>query len=218
MTFTVLCVLVRGHVNFTPEYVVRLRSMARRLLPTHRFVCLTDQGARLPNDVETIAIPSPVSGVFGWWSKLHLFDPALPLSGRLVYFDLDVLLLHSLLDIVNYPAPFALVPDGAPAFKPRDGRQCVKRYNSSVMAWDHGTRPDLFTDWNTFVARRLWGDQDWIGERVSGAAVMPAAWFPRLSAIVDPPSWPNEARVLLCKKPKNVEARQRYTWFDKEWA
>jgi hypothetical protein len=217
MTLTVLCVLVRGHVPFAPEYVCRLQSMARRLLPAHRFVCLTDQRAALEPDVECVEIPSPPRGVFGWWSKLHLFNPALPLSGRLVYFDLDVLLIRSLLDIANFPAPFALAPDGAPAFRPRDGRYCVKRFNSSVMAWDHGTHPELFTEWNTFVAKRLWGDQDWIGERCPDAARMPAEWFPRLSALPDAPRWPAEARVVLCKKPKNAEALARWPWFDKEW-
>lgn len=218
MTLTVLCVFVRGHVPFSAEYVVRLQRMAARLLPAHRFVCLTDRPALLPRDVETVTIQAPPRGVFGWWAKVHLFDPALPVSGRLVYFDLDVLLVRSLLDIVNYPAPFALAPDGAPLFKPRDGRHCVKRYNSSVMAWDHGVHPELYKEWNTFVARRLWGDQDWIGERVKDAAVMPAEWFPRLSAVPDAPSWPAATRVVLCKKPKNEEAQRLYPWFDKEWA
>lgn len=216
MTFTVLCVWVRGHVPFTAEYVTRLRSMARRVLPPHRFVCLTDNVAILPGDIEVILIPTPPSHLKGWWAKVRLFDPGLPLSGRLLYLDLDVLLVGDLMPVVNFPGRLALAPDGAPTFRPRDGTQCVKRFNSSVMAWDYGAHPELFLEWNQYVAKRLWGDQDWIGERVPGASAMPGEWFPRLSAVVSPP-WPEAAKVILCKKPKNEEAAQRFPWFVEAW-
>jgi len=215
MTLTVLCVWVRGHVPFTAEYVTRLRSMARRALPHHRFVCLTDQSNKLPPDMETVEASAP-GHLKGWWSKVRLFDPGLPLYGRLLYLDLDVLLVGDMTHVVNYPARFALAPDGAPAFRPRDGTVCVKRFNSSVMVWDHGVHPELFKEWNQHVAHRLWGDQDWIGERAPEASPMPAEWFPRLSAAVSPP-WPSEAKVILCKKPKNAEAASKWPWFDKEW-
>lgn len=215
MSFTLACVLVRGHVAFTPEYVTRLHSMAKRKLPAHRFVCLTDQAADLPHDIETVEIKAP-RGVFGWWAKLHLFNPEWAMTQRILYLDLDVLIVGDLMPVVEFPAQFALAPDGAPLFKPRDGRRCVKKFNSSVMAFDAGTHPDLYTDWNTFVARRLWGDQDWIGERCHDAVAMPAWWFPRLSEVGEPP-WPIEAKVVLCKKPKNAEAIIKLPWFAEEW-
>ena len=216
MTLTVLCVWVQGHVPFSVDYVTRLRSMARRALPQHRFVCLTDRPSALPGDMDAIILPTPPVHLKGWWSKVRLFDPGLPLSGRLLYLDLDVLLVGDLSPVINFPGRLALAPDGAPAFRPHNGTVCVKRYNSSVMAWNYGAHPELFKEWNQHVAQRLWGDQDWIGERVPGASVMPAEWFPRLSAAVSPP-WPMEAKVILCKKPKNAEAAAKWPWFDKEW-
>lgn len=215
MKLTVACVFVKGHVPFTPQYVTRLKSMAQRLLPPHRFVCLTDQKESLPLDLE--CIPTyPTPGIFAWWSKLKLFDPNLPVEGRIIYFDLDVLLLGGLYELVEYPGDFCIAPDGSsPYWKPKDGRKVVKLYNSSVMVWDHGAYSELYTDWKPKEAARLWGDQDWIGEKVNVRA-MPLEWFPRLSQHTKGDMRP-EAKVLLCKKPKNALAASLYPWFAKRW-
>lgn len=213
---TVTCVFVRGHVPFTPEYVVRLRSMARRSLPPHRFVCLTDHFAWLPDDIETITVEPPPRE-FAWWTKVQLFNTALGFSGRMMYLDLDVLLVGDLSAVYAHPDSFVLAPDGAPAFRPRNrDLKVVKRFNSSVMAWDAGTHHELFADWTPAVAKRLWGDQDWIGERCPQATALPAEWFPRLSKCGAPP-WPEHAKVVLCKKPKNHDAVVQWPWFDQEW-
>jgi hypothetical protein len=208
-------VFARGHVPFTAQYVTRLKSMADRALPAHRFVCLTDRAAELPDSVETIKIPSVV-GAYAWWAKLQLFNPVLELSGRVLYLDLDVLLVGDMGPIIGYPSDFALAPDTA-SFQPRDGRQCVHRFNSSVMVWDHGCNHELYCDWKPEVTKRLWGDQDWIGAQRPGAASMPAEWFPRLSSLGSRQGWPKSAKVVLCKKPKNEQAVQVFPWFDEAW-
>jgi hypothetical protein len=213
MTLTVVCVWVKGHVPFTAEYVIRLRSMCARALPPHRFVCLTDR----PNEIAGVEylLVKPYPGIFAWWNKVKLFDPEWNFTGRMVYFDLDVLLLDNVADIPTYPARFALIPDGAPDFHPP--RLAVfKRFNSSVMVWNGGENTELFMDWTPAVANRLWGDQDWIGEQAPRDVVaLPANWFPRLS-VVHPP-WPASARVILCKKPKNAVAREIWPWFEEAW-
>lgn len=219
MSLTVLCVFVSGHVPFTSEYVTRLRSMAEKTLPRHRFVCLTNREKDLPGDIERIRVEHD-RGIFGWWSKINLFNKNLPVEGRLVYFDLDILLLGGLEQIIHYKSPFALAPDGAPHFFPRNGKACVKRFNSSVMVWDHGRHPEIYDKWNVKVADRLWGDQDWIGEQCPQADAMPKEWFPRLSELVvngSEPEMPHEAKVILCKKPKNADAMLKHPWFARMW-
>lgn len=212
---TVVCVWVRGHVPFTLEYVVRLRSMVRRhLAREHRFVCLTDRPQFMPEGIEGVVIPSP-KPLKGWWSKIHLFSPAVGLTGRVLYLDLDTLVVSSLDPILDYPAPFALAPD-AGTFRPKGELQVVKRFNSSVMAWDAGVNHRLFEAWTPAVAERLWGDQDWIGEQLPEAAAMPIWWFPRLSELDGKP--PSEAaKVVLAKKPKNDVAADLYPWFGQIW-
>jgi hypothetical protein len=45
---------------------------------------------------------------------------------------------------------------------------------------------------------------------------MPLAWFPRVSQIEDGPV-PADAKVVLCKKPKNVIAARRWPWVQEAW-
>lgn len=215
MELTVVCVLVKGHVGFTPEYVTRLWSMCSRVLPKHRFVCFTDNPGSLPSFIEKVKIPTP-RGIFAWWAKLELFNPVRDFNGRLLYLDLDVLLVGDVNKIVEFNSTFALVPDGAPGFKPAQGKKCVKKFNSSVMVWDAEHTPHhVFTEWNRAVADRLWGDQDWLGEQIPSADIMPLEWFPRLSAVGN--KWDSDAKVLLCKKPKNHIAAQQSKWFSEAW-
>jgi hypothetical protein len=211
---TVACVLVKGHVVYQTEYVTNLRAMvARHLQRPHRFVCLTDRPQWLSH-VETIQIPT-ASPLKGWWAKIRLFDQSLGLSGRVLYLDLDTLVVGSLDPIVDFPAPFALVPD-AGTFRAPAGLSVVKRFNSSVMVWDAGVNASLYDQWTPAVASRLWGDQDWIGEQMPYAAPMPLGWFPRLSELGGKPPT-NGARVVLAKKPKNVIAADLYPWFNQKW-
>lgn len=213
---TVACLFVQGEFPYTPEYVIRLAAMVRRWIDRpYRFVCLTDQPWLFP-DLETIVV-SRLPG-FAYWTKLELFNPARAWSGRVLYLDLDTLLVAPLSPILDMPAPFALIEDEPrPGQKTRDafGRQILRRFNSSVMVWDGGAATELFTSWEPAIANRLSGDQDWIGERCPNALALPRAWFPRISEVRPP--WPAEARVILVKKPKNAEAAQVWPWFSPLW-
>ena len=215
---TVACVWVQGHVPYPREYVTRLAAMvAQHLTRPYTFVCLTDQPAALPAGIVPVRIPSP-AGLKGWWSKLELFNPAhaLAIAGRVLYLDLDTLIVGPLEDLLDVPAPFALAPHGG-TFTGKDGLAVVPRFNSSVMVWDAGACDALYTAWRPAVAARLWGDQDWIGEVWSDAYAMSAPWFPRLSSIGAAGVIPPAARVILAKKPKNLEAAARWPWFASRW-
>lgn len=235
---TVLCLWVRGHVDYSAEYVVRLATMVHRFAKGPiRFVCVTDQPARLPAEMDKIVM-HPWVGPYAWWNKVRLFNPRLgfdstelpvgqtverPLTGRIVYYDLDTLLLRGAHEIASYPAAFALAPH-AGNFNPRS-HEVVQRFNSSVMAWNAGDQAHIFSGYGSHLPGRYWGDQDWIGTCCPDAAAMPTHWFPRLSEFgleehafrTAPPMWPKDAHVILCKKPKNHEALARYPWFDQAW-
>jgi len=215
---TVACVFVRGHVPYTPEYVVRLRAMVTKHLSLdHRFVCLTDRPSRLPADLTTLPIPGP-GALAGWWSKLHLFDREQPLGDRVLYLDLDSLVVASLDPIATYPAPLALVPHtGATSVGSRFGKRVIKKFNSSVVVYDRPATYALWDAWRPEIADALHGDQDFIGEQRPDAAVMPTEWFPRVSSIGAAGQIPAEARVILSKKPKNLECAALWPWFDAIW-
>lgn len=215
-SLTVCCVLVRGHVAYSAEYVERLRSMVARHLKTpHDFVCLTDwKRKHLPRGLEILPT-TPTGDVFAWWKKLELFGHPALRAGRNLYLDLDVLVVAGLEEIAGFDATLAMVPH-AGTFKGRNGRAVVERFNSSVMAWDGDSHDPLWTQWRPADAKRLWGDQDWIGERAPFAGVMPLEWFPRISELREHGPGP-AARVVLCKKPKNVEAAARWPWAREAW-
>ncbi len=241
---TVACVWVEGEFAYGPEYVSRLHAMcARWLEPPFQFVCLSDRPHLVPPPA--VAIPVEKLPGFAPWTKLELFNPARAWPGRVLYLDLDVLVVRPLAAVVDARARFAITHDPSPPARPRRvdtfGRAIVRKFNSSVMAWDGGTQTDLYTDWTPDVAARLSGDQDWIGERRRAdgeraytqtlrgrvpdprpvALALPRAWFPRLSELAwDAVGMPRlgPAVVVLAKVPKNAEAAARWPWVRETWA
>lgn len=119
MNLTVVCLWIKGAGEraYTVAYVERLRNMvARHLSIPHRFVCMTDTPNRLPAGIEGIPIKR-FRTLVPWWLKLKLFNDAMGWRGRLLYLDLDVLVVGSLDEIATFPRPFALLPDMAPNFR-----------------------------------------------------------------------------------------------------
>lgn len=212
---TVAAVWVKANVPYGPEYVTNLRAMvARHLTRPHRFVCLTDRPYLLPADMEVEPIVLP-AGIAGWWAKVLLFNPARKLGERVLYLDLDTLVVSSLDPVADYPADFALIPD-AGSFKPRTAHRVIKRFNSSVMVWSGAACSRLYTEFHGGIPQRLWGDQDHIAEQMPDAATMPLEWFPRLSELHGKPPAP-AAKVVLSKKPKNAEAAKQLPWVADVW-
>ena len=234
IVITICCVFVRGYVRdfreCGPRYVQSLASMVKRYMDRpYRFICLTDYEGRLyGSNLKTIRIPSaPGIGkrmspnypcgdkVFPWWQKLHCFNAAHEFSGRMLYLDLDTLIVAPLAPIIDYPSTFALVPH-AGDFNGRFRMRVVKKFNSSVMVWDAGVNDSLFSEWKPHVAIDLHGDQDWIGQQAPNADAMPLKWFPRISELgMDGPT--PDAKVVLMKNPKNTIASEWYSWVREAW-
>lgn len=212
---TFACVFVEGNVPYTAQYVLRLYSMLNKNTKgPASFVCLTDRPRLLPASYHTIRIGKP-NGVPGWWSKLELFNPRNALRGRVVYVDLDVLVVKSVDPVVEFNAPVAFIPHSGD-WQGRNGLAVVKRYNSSVMKFDNIEKHQhLYTKFEPGVTRKLWGDQDWIGQQMPDEAMMPIEWFPRLSELRKGPT--EEARIVLCKRPKNEVAAQQMGWVREAW-
>lgn len=220
---TVACLFVRGEYPYTPEYVTRLYAMVKRHLSRpFRFVCLTDHPWLFTAPVMPIEV-TRLAG-FAYWTKLELFNPTRDWSGRMLYLDLDTLIVADLDPIVDAPADFAITADPwTPRSKPRDkhGREIIRRFNSSVMVWEGGTQTHLYEDWRPSIAKQLSGDQDWIGLNDPEAYALPREWFPRLSECVSDKTgfvgWPGAAKVVLSKVPKNHIAAEQWPWFEQVW-
>jgi len=225
MLTTVAAVWVKGPVRYTADYVVRLERMVRRhLARPFRFVCLTDQPELLPDHIETIRITA-AQGVMphscGYWAKVELFKPGRFVAGaRVLFIDLDSLVVGPLEPILDAPAPFVTTEDvfiheRAHLDKDRYGHTLIRRFQGSVYCWDGGTHTDLYTAWSPSVAFRLSTDQDWLAERHPDALALPFAWFPRISR--EQPPWRPDAKIVFVKKPKPHDAIQKWPWFDEAW-
>lgn len=217
---TVACLLVRGEYPYTPEYVRRLHVMVRRHLSRpFRFVCLTDQPEAMPAGVEPIVVER-TPGCFALWTKLKVFDVARAWTGRVLYLDLDTLVVNALDPIVDFPARLALSEDAlvlerAHLDTDRYGRRLIRKFNGSVIVWQAGEHADLHDRCTLADTQRLSTDQDWIAEQATDAVGLPLAWFPRASR-TEPP-WSDDAKVVLAKKPKGFEAVAKWPWFDQAW-
>lgn len=190
---TVICVLRSGGC-YNGAYVHRLeQAVARHLSIPHDFVCLTDR----PVPCESIPMRHAFSGK---WSKVELFDPALPLSGRILYLDLDVVIQGNIDAIAETPGDFAICWSGRQ--KPHLRR--VPGYNSSIMVWDAGARPQIFNRFTPEVMDRLIGDQDWIGEVCPGERTIDDRLYQKHREGMEP-----IAPAVLCNRPKPHEMPAR---------
>lgn len=146
-------VCVKHGTMYGPEYVNRLFDMVRRNLPggNYRFTCFTDDATGI--DAETQIRPLP-EGLTGWWNKLYLFKAGLfPDGERVMFLDLDTLIVGQMDAIVGYSGPFATLRD----FWRPEG------LGPAVMLWKAGEHTAI---WDNFEAagRPLQGngDQTWL--------------------------------------------------------
>ncbi len=130
---TITCVNVG--TKFAPEYVHKLRNMARRHLTLpHEFVCFTDHPENYPG--ADFRVEKELSGHPGWWAKLGLFNSENGLKGRVLYLDLDVVIVRSI-DGLIAPGGFWILKDWL------DGG-----YNSSAILFDAGKHTNLYTQFS----------------------------------------------------------------------
>ena len=158
---TVACVW--WGTQYGPGYVTRLQSMVTRHLSIpHDFVCITPH-KKVPDRVIRMEPPTMAEG---WWQKVGLFSPDLfgP-SQRILYLDLDVIIINSLDEIASSSDMFCMIEN----FGPNKGHAA---HNSSVMLWTPTANTHrIFTQFSPDVMKELHGDQCWIW-RVMGDDVI----------------------------------------------
>lgn len=149
---TVVCLEYLNYLGLGRLYVETLRSMVFRHLKTaHRFVCLTDDPRRHPlMQAEAISLIAPERPE-GCWSKLQVFKPG-RFSGRVVYMDVDSLIVGSIDDLVQHKGAVHLAQWGWPR----------NVHAGGLWVWDAG---DLDHVWEKFcpdVPKRFANDQEWL--------------------------------------------------------
>ena len=155
-----VCCLKTG-TKYSSEYVNKLHSMVERNLTIpHEFVCITDD----PEGVNCRTIKYE-DDLPGWWGKLTFFKKRpYNLKGRLLFLDLDIVILNNIDDIATFPHEFGIIKDWH-----------YESYNSSVFVLDVGKRRKVWDKFNNRVMNRLHGDQDWITDHAK-AELFPNDW------------------------------------------
>jgi hypothetical protein len=153
----VVCCLKWG-TAYGPDYVNTLADMVRRNLSRqHRFVCFTDR----PEGVRCETMPIEPS-LPHWWGKLTLFRH--PVPGRLLYLDLDSVIVGSIDPLAAYDGPFCIVRrydsdrgygSAVMSIAPDFGRAVWDRFARDPVAAIAHCRRHADPPWNS-------GDQRWL--------------------------------------------------------
>jgi hypothetical protein len=125
---------VRTGTRYGFEYVTRLRNMvARHLKAKHTMFCLTDQSERCDG---VAFVDIGVIGLEGWWGKMVLFEPMWRGMDKVIYLDLDTVIINDISPLTNVPGEFAICE-----------RFMVHRcrYDSSVMVIGGGRASFIWT-------------------------------------------------------------------------
>ncbi len=186
--------------KYNDDYVRRLDAGIKRHLPqtakNSRFVCFSD---------------SPIDGIEcerapklpKWWGKTAL----LGMRRRMIFFDLDVVIVGSLEPLLRWSGFGAMRHCSRPAV-----------FDSSVMKL--AGSDEVHRVWSRFtpaVMTQMRGDQDWLSLRMPKANTFPGAWFPhwiidRVSKMSGPP--PRAIGINCSGKPK---PHQIASWLRDHW-
>jgi hypothetical protein len=189
----VICVQVGNFCGRGAEYVNRLRDgVAANLPAAHRFFCLTDD----PRGLDPAVVPIPAEiGLVGWWQKLALFAPRVLPRCRVIYFDLDTVILGDLSPFVQYRGEIAMLSDFYVA----------PRFASGVMMWQAGgaAADAIWSRWlgcAGMVPRLRHGDGEFISDALRAASITADRIQSKISGVfsykaAQRTGWPVEPRV-----------------------
>lgn len=168
----IACVLT-GRTKYSMIHVERLHSgVTKHLKQAFRFICLTDWNFPKRNDLHFIdGVKFPK-----WWGKINLFDRMFDNGhSRVLYFDLDTVIVGDLSPLANLDVPFGICANFTRAAG-HPNWPC--KYGSCVMTLGPGF--GCTEIWEPFVNRQaeimrrcsLYGDQKAIEELYPNAALL----------------------------------------------
>lgn len=176
MMLDIIC-LYHGNA-YDIEYVKNLANgVHRNLKEEYRFTIFTDrkdQQEELCQFGNVVLMPQ-FNFNRAWWNKMWLFSKESGLSGKVLYFDLDVILLNTIDKFIPMGDSLRIIHD----FNRSNVGLHFQGSNSSIMSWDHEQFRYL---WDRFKAnmtnytRRMRGDQDFIQLNVPNKLWYPDNW------------------------------------------
>lgn len=199
---------------YPADYVNVLYHAARKAMRgPYRFVCFTDDAEGLAEGVEALPIPdlglAPEEWyVGGVWPKLGIYDRHLHgLRGRMVFVDLDMVILSDLDAFFDVPGVYVGI-DAGPAW----GRPAIRarpELGSALVAFDIGALGDVadrFRAERRQIMARYRTEQAFTAAMLDGIGYWPEGWVisfkrtlrqpPVLDLFLEPRRPPDTAKVL----------------------
>jgi hypothetical protein len=157
-------------------YVNKLFNMvSRHMTEPFRFACITENPYGLNKDITVLNLPM-LGNTRGWWFKPYLFSKNFPLTGTILYLDLDLVIVNNIDKFWTYEPGKNLILQNFHAPKHHD----LCEFNSSVIRYTSQGVPHL---WNNFVSNsrtikeKYHGDQDYIyAEGAKFFTTFPTEW------------------------------------------
>ena len=227
---TIACVLWKGsfkahkyqNPGYTVKWVERLANMvSQRMHTPYEFVCLSNVEFDLPG---VRRIPLQNDMLHGWWAKMELFRDDLPIKpGRVLYLDLDMVLLSDLNPFICFDAFMAVCTAFSTPIEQEEEPGVKYGYNSSVMVFDYPVKLHI---WDTFVAAQeqymeeCRSDQDFLKFMFPLLATFPSTWVEKLNGCLNKHgefTLSKDIKVLLCMPVKNNKAARLYKLVNKLW-
>ena len=145
--------------KYGPEYVNKLRAMVgRHFNEPFRFICLTDDHRGLDSGIEFCFVND--YGLEGWWNKILLFSREFGLQGRIIWLDLDTVIVDDMTFLADYDGRLAML---------KDVYWADDYWQSSIMCMAQGAYPKI---WKNFIFKyqeitgQFSGDQEYISDQL----------------------------------------------------
>lgn len=197
---TVCCVNHGNYLGRGREYVEKLHEMLwRNTEVPFKFKCFDESNI-------------PVAGLDGWHNKIALFHPdAFRAGERVVFFDLDTLIIDDVKPLLEYRGNFAVLRD---FWRP-------KGFGPAVMAWEAGTCNWMWEEYEACGMLHFErGDQEFLEDVLDGMTyTILQDVFPGLFASYkgDCKPYPPPGAAVICFHglPRPHECTQK--WVQDTW-
>ena len=151
MHANVIC--VKWGEKYSVKHVIDLIKSLKKYNNKFSYICYTDRDADILEQNDIITIPIPNKPLLKkWWNKLKLFDKTFPLSGKNLYFDLDVKINSDPFYIMEHIDWSKLTVVDCHWKKSKLYKR-LSNYdvdiNSSILAWDTN-KSDIHGLWDHF--------------------------------------------------------------------
>lgn len=157
---TIALVLRTGGDTYNSRYVNALaRNIRDKTTMNVEIVVLTNDNSDIDMSVVNRTVPF-VHNFKGWWSKIELFRKGIFATDRVLYFDLDTVLVDNIDSILTSREEFMGIRD---LFQ-------VNRFQTGVMLWKPSKYHHIYEDFikapTAIMQHHVEGDAGWIRENI----------------------------------------------------